>query len=75
MRTRPKAQTPILDALPPYLRLDEVPDDEHVYRRWSRARSYWCRDNGYSVLELLRSERPRPAPGKRKPRLTDQETP
>ncbi len=66
MRTRPKAQTPIPAA---------APADEHVYAQWSQARSYWCRDNGYTVLELLRAERPRPVPSKRKAVRTDQETP
>lgn len=67
MRTRPKAQTPILDALPPYLRLSAAPRDKNVYEQWSQARTYWLRDNGFTALELMRAERPRPLPSKSRP--------
>ncbi len=66
MRTRPKARTPILAALPAHLRKAEAPDDEHVYEQWSQARTYWLRDNGFTALELLRAERPMRPPSKKR---------
>ena len=35
-------------------------------RKWHAARKAWCAANGYRLLDLLRAERGRAAPSKRK---------
>jgi hypothetical protein len=32
---------------------------------WRAARRRWCQVNGYTTLDLLRAERPRPPPSKK----------
>ncbi len=65
MRPRMPPRLPLLEALPPELRIEASPSPA--------ARRAWCQAYGCSVLELMRAERPRPSPRKKKSRLTDQE--
>ncbi len=67
MIPRMPPRRPILEALPPELRSGASPDPA--------ARKAWCHAYGCSVLELMRAERPRPLPSKKKSVRDDQETP
>ncbi len=67
MRPPMPPRLPLLEALPPELRSGASPSPA--------ARKAWCHDYGCSLLELMRAERPRPSPRKKKSVRDDQETP
>lgn len=69
MRRRAADRPPVLEALPTHLRgfPEQEDHDGPAYRAWSAERTAWCREHGYSVLELLRAEHHRPAPSKKNP--------
>jgi len=58
----------LLDLLPPGLRSGAEPwGDEEAMGEWWARRKEWLLANDFTVLALLRAERPAAAPSKRKP--------
>ncbi len=61
----PPARCTCSSCVPGLTEAERVAEQE-VLDAWNEARATWCRANGYTVLELLRSERPRKAPSKKR---------